>query len=69
MKRKTGRVKVAAEAAASLVVWLAARTFRVRARRSPGAWLKYHGWNNIKTKVDLAEPGGKAVNFAFCRLL
>ena len=50
-------------------MWLAARTFRVRARRSPGAWLKYHGWNNIKTKVDLAEPGGKAVNFAFCRLL
>ena len=39
-------------------MWLAARTFRARARRSPGAWLKYRGENSMEADVVLADPGG-----------
>ena len=51
-----------------MVVWLEARMFRVRTRRLPGACPRYYA-GNIEAKVDLAEPGGKAVNCPLCRPL
>jgi len=39
-------------------VLLAARMFRERAKRSPGAWLKYRGENSMEADVLLADPGG-----------
>jgi hypothetical protein len=43
--------------------------FRERARRSPGECLNYYVGNTIEANVELAKPGGNAVNLPLCRLL